>query len=275
MNGTQNGASPASSKHAQSLEELRQRISQDENVASQLRTGGEPGMLGTSGVDDQTLLRFLKAEKYNVSKAEQRLRSHAAWRKEYVPRGRIQESEVQPELDADKTFLQGCDKLGRPLTICVINKHSKSKRQLEQTKRYIAYSLDNSIHAVDLSKNPTGKTCAIFDLRGLSFDSMDKPVLEVVFDLLQNHYPERLGKLWMYDAPVMFWAVWQLVSPFIDPDTKEKVTFVSSKSAVQEFQQAIDPSVLPKGYGGQAEMILLQDYVKQHILPKQQAAQTA
>ena len=76
------------------------------------------------------------------------------------------QSEIQPELDADKTFLQGCDKLGRPLSICVINKHSKSKRKLEQTKRYIAYSLDNSIHAVDLKINPTGKTCAIFDLRG-------------------------------------------------------------------------------------------------------------
>lgn len=47
----------------------------------------------------------------------------------------------------------------------------------------------------------------------------------------------------MYDAPTMFWAVWQLVSPFIDPATKEKVTFVSSSSAVQEFQKAIDPSV--------------------------------
>ena len=47
----------------------------------------------------------------------------------------------------------------------------------------------------------------------------------------------------MYDAPTMFWAVWQLVSPFIDPATKEKVTFVSSKSAIQEFQDAIDPSV--------------------------------
>lgn len=131
------------------------------------------------------------------------------------------QSEIQPELDADKTFLQGCDKLGRPLSICVINKHSKSKRNLEQTKRYIAYSLDNSIHAVDLKTNPTGKTCAIFDLRGthnvlpadppqyrhfnsasaselhlpvnagLTFDAMDRPILEVVFDLLQNHYPER------------------------------------------------------------------------------------
>ena len=47
----------------------------------------------------------------------------------------------------------------------------------------------------------------------------------------------------MYDAPTMFWAVWQLVTPFIDPETKEKVVFVSSKSAIHEFQQAIDPSV--------------------------------
>ena len=41
----------------------------------------------------------------------------------------------------------------------------------------------------------------------------------------------------------MFWAVWQLVSPFIHPDTKAKVVFVSSKSAIKEFQQTIDGSV--------------------------------
>lgn len=129
--------------------------------------------------------------RYSVSKAEKRLRAHAQWRKEYVPLGRIEEvsqtvrspisykmhsripltfcivqSEILPELEADKTFLQGCDKSGRPLTVCVIKKHNKSKRVLEQTKRYIAYSLDSCIHAVDLERNPTGKTCAIFDLRG-------------------------------------------------------------------------------------------------------------
>ena len=70
MNGTQSpGSSPAASgKYAQQLAELRQRISQDENIGSQLRAGGEPGMVGPSGVDDQTLLRWLKAEKCgNVS----------------------------------------------------------------------------------------------------------------------------------------------------------------------------------------------------------------
>ncbi|KAL0037273.1 hypothetical protein WJX79_009391 [Trebouxia sp. C0005] len=219
-------SSPAgSSKYAQELAEFRQRISQDGHVEAQLRAGGEPGLLGTSGIDDETLLRWLKAEKYSVSKAEKRLRAHAQWRKEYVPLGRIEESEILPELEADKTFLQGCD------------------------------------------KNPTGKTCAIFDLRGLGFDAMDRPVLQAVFDLLQNHYPERLGKLWMYEAPTMFWTLWHLVSPFIDPETKQKVVFVNSKSAISEFQKAIDPSVLPTDYGGQAELIPLQVYVKDH-LPK-------
>lgn len=65
MNGTQTpGSSPAAAgKYGQQLAELRQRILQDENIGSQLRAGGEPGMVGPSGVDDQTLLRWLKAEK--------------------------------------------------------------------------------------------------------------------------------------------------------------------------------------------------------------------
>lgn len=262
-----------SSKQAQALADLRQRISQDTSVESQLRAGGEPGLLGTSGIDDETLLRWLRAERFSVSKAEKRLRDHAQWRQEYVPSGRIEEKEIEPELEADKTFLQGCDKIGRPLTVCVIKKHSKSKRVLEQTKRYIAYSLDSCIQAVDLSRNPSGKTCAIFDLRGLTFEAMDRPVLQAVFDLLQNHYPERLGTLWMYEAPSMFWAVWTLVSPFIHPETKEKVHFVSSKSAIAQFQQAFDPSVLPKEYGGEAELIPLQEYVKVHFLNSQQVVQ--
>lgn len=53
----------------------------------------------------------------------------------------------------------------------------------------------------------------------------------------------RLGKLWMYEAPTMFWGIWQLVSPFVDPVTKEKVVFVSNKTAIREFQDAIDLAV--------------------------------
>lgn len=69
MNGAQSpGVSPArSTSHAKELADFRQRVLQDGTVASQLRAGGEPGLIGESGVDDETLLRWLRAERSAVA----------------------------------------------------------------------------------------------------------------------------------------------------------------------------------------------------------------
>ena len=49
--------------------------------------------------------------------------------------------------------------------------------------------------------------------------------------------------MYLYDAPIIFYALWRMVQPFIDPVTKEKVTFVSGQSAVKEFQAVYPPDV--------------------------------
>lgn len=36
----------------------------------------------------------------------------------------------------------------------------------------------------------------------------DVAITRAVFDTLANHYPERMGVLWMYDAPYIFWGLW-------------------------------------------------------------------
>lgn len=48
------------------------------------------------GLDDGTLLRWLRAEKYDVDKAYNRLVKHAQWRADYVPDGRIHEVLLPP-----------------------------------------------------------------------------------------------------------------------------------------------------------------------------------
>ena len=43
--------------------------------------------------------------------------------------------------------------------------------------------------------------------------SCDVPITRAVFDTLANHYPERMGVLWMYDAPYVFWGLWTVCAP--------------------------------------------------------------
>ncbi|KAK9832194.1 hypothetical protein WJX74_002573 [Apatococcus lobatus] len=243
------------------LLELRSKLASTDTY-EQLLAGREPGVTQSSEMDDKTLSRWLVAEEWNVSKAFQRLSYHAPWRARNFPAGRIQEKDIKGELEARKAFLQGTDKQGRAVSVIVGSKHSKSKRDLEETKRLICYCLDAAIDRCDLSKNPTGKVVAVFDLRGINTDAMDTSALHAVFDLMQNHYPERLGMLWMYEASFLFHSIWKVVSPFIDAATKAKIKFIG-KESVSELQNVIGPATLPKELGGQAEMIPTQDAVAQ------------
>ena len=76
------------------------------------------------------------------------------------------QKDIKSELEGKKSYLQGVDNQGRAVSIILASKHSKSKRDLDETKRLICYCLDASIDRCDLSRNPTGKVVAIFDLRG-------------------------------------------------------------------------------------------------------------
>ena len=73
--------------------------------------------------------------------------------------------------------------------------------------------------------------------------NLDVGALQAVFEVLQQHYPERLGELWFLNAPFIFWGLWRVVSPFIQPATKDKIKFVTNKEKVQLLRQHIPDQV--------------------------------
>lgn len=75
--------------------------------------------------------------------------------------------------------------------------------------------------------------------------NLDVGALQAVFEVLQQHYPERLGELWFLNAPFIFWGLWRVVSPFIQQATKDKIKFVTNKEKVQLLRQHIPDEVLP------------------------------
>ncbi|KAK9808942.1 hypothetical protein WJX72_006723 [[Myrmecia] bisecta] len=236
------------------IQSLRARLDGTQAEAL-LRKGGEAGLLQQAGLDDPYLARWLRAEKNNVDRAAARLLKHAEWRAEFVPNGSIAKAEVERELASQKSFLQGTDKHGRPVIVMLAKRHLRAVRDVEETKRFICYVLDATINRMDHKLNQSGTLTSIFDLRGFGMDNYDFATLRNVFDLLQYHYPERLGMLYMYEAGVVFQGLWKLVSPFVDPVTKAKVRFVSGAAALAEFARQIDPKILPVDLGGMSELI--------------------
>ena len=48
-----------------------------------------------TSLDDMVLERWLRAENFDVDKAEKRLREHAIWREKEFPEGRVLEVDLQ------------------------------------------------------------------------------------------------------------------------------------------------------------------------------------
>jgi len=67
---------------------------------------------------------------------------------------------------------------------------------------------------------------------------------------LSDNYPERLGAAYVYPAGPVAYAVFKLVSPFMDARTANKVEFIKNTAQLEKF---LPHAVIPLEYGGGGE----------------------
>ncbi|KAK7282144.1 hypothetical protein RIF29_10718 [Crotalaria pallida] len=207
-------------------------------------------------VDDLTLRRFLRARDLDVEKGSAMFLKYMKWRRSFVPNGFISPSEIPDELAQEKMYVQGLDKMGRPITIAFAAKHFQSKDGPDSFKRFVVFALDKLC-----SRMPPGqeKFLAIADIKGWGYANSDIRGYLNSLTILQDYHPERLGKLFIVHAPYMFMKVWKIIYPFIDNNTKKKIVFVENKKLKETLLEDIDESQIPEIYGGQMPLVPIQD----------------
>ncbi|DBA01766.1 TPA: hypothetical protein N0F65_010176 [Lagenidium giganteum] len=70
------------------------------------------------------------------------------------------------------------------------------------------------------------KHICIVDLKGLGMKHCGPSViqhLKPIFDVGQLYYPETLHRLYLVNAPMVFYGVWKVIGSLIDPETREKI----------------------------------------------------
>ncbi|KAF8656275.1 hypothetical protein AX16_002711 [Volvariella volvacea WC 439] len=167
----------------------------------------------------ECLLRYLRASKWKTDVAIQRLESTLKWRREYGLHDKITEKYVEPEGVTGKMVLFGYDNNGRPGLYMFPSRQNTTEpvKQLEYSVWFLeraisvmgpgVETLDLLINFADRSKKPNFSTA-------LSFLS-----------IIQDHYPERLGLALIINVPFLIQTFFKLITPFIDPVTREKMKF--------------------------------------------------
>ncbi|KAK4436709.1 Sec14 cytosolic factor [Sesamum alatum] len=211
--------------------------------------------LSCKDTDDLTLRRFLRARDLDVEKASTMFMKYLAWRRTFVPKGYISESEITNDIAQNKMFMQGRDKAGRPIAVVFGSRHFASKGGVDEFRRFLVFALDRLC-----SRIPDGqeKFTIIGDIQGYGYCNSDVRGVLAAISILQEYYPERLGKVYVIHVPYIFMTLWKIVSPFIDKNTRKKIVFVENKRLRATLLEDIDESQLPEVYGGKLQLIPIQ-----------------
>lgn len=248
----------SSSNHSDNLGCSSNENSTEKESLILMRRAVEAQSPSVKAIDDATISRFLHARDCNVEKASQFFLKYLKWRQGFAPLGYIPDSEVSNELTKNKVCIQGLDKQSRPIGVILAARHDSSDRDLEEFKRFVVYCLDKIC-----ARLPRGqeKFVMIADLKGWGYRNSDLRGSLASLQILQDYYPERLGKVFMIHVPYVFWTLWKMIYPFIDKQTKKKIIFVEDQHLKETLLKDIDESQLPEIYGGMLSLVPAQDCV--------------
>ncbi|KAI0250225.1 CRAL-TRIO domain-containing protein [Lactifluus subvellereus] len=193
-------------------------------------------------LSNDCLLRYLRATKWGSAKAAiGRLEGTLKWRREFGMYNLTAE-QVEPEAVTGKEFVFGYDTHRRPALYMV-----PSRQNTEESPRQLQFAFWMLERALDLTGPGVESIVLMINFadkgKNSSF-SMAKQVL----DILQMHYPERLGASLILNVPFLVQAFFKMISPFIDPVTRNKMKF--NPKPVEDGLFKADGLVKESGWGG-------------------------
>lgn len=190
----------------------------------------------------ECLLRYLRASKWNLAHAATRLEATLLWRREYGIKDHTADY-ISSENETGKQVILGYDNDCRPCLY--LNPQHQNTERSEKQIHHLIFMLERCIDLMPPGTETLAMLVNFKETRKGQGASVGQG--RQVISILQNHYPERLGRACMKDVPWYIWGFFKMIGPFIDPLTKEKLKFDV------DLRKVVPPEQLLKAYGGDCE----------------------
>ncbi|CUM68339.1 uncharacterized protein PRCAT00006061001 [Priceomyces carsonii] len=228
-------------------------------------------------LDDASLLRFLRARRFDLEKAKVMFTNCEKWREDFGTNNILQDFHYDEKPLVAKLYPQyyhETDNDGRPVYYEELGAVNLSQMLKITTQERMLKNLVWEYEAFTRNRLPACSrkigylvetSCTIMDLKGISLSSAYQVTTYVreASRIGQDYYPERMGKFYCINAPFGFSTVFKLFKPFLDPVTVSKIHILGS-SYQKDLLKQIPAENLPKKYGGKSNVtdqeLYLNDY---------------
>jgi hypothetical protein len=209
----------------------------------------------------ECILRYLRATKWSTAEAQMRLLGTLTWRRDYGVE-QLTGDHISPENETGKQIILGYDNAARPCLY--LNPGRQNTETGPRQVQHLVFMVESVIEFMV----PGQETLALLiNFKASKGRSNTGPPIgqgREVLNILQTHYPERLGRAYIINSrfqslppeklftnvPTVPWLVhgfFKLISPFIDPVTKEKLKFN------EDMRQHAPPQQLWNEFQGDVE----------------------
>ncbi|KAM0790091.1 hypothetical protein ACM66B_005419 [Microbotryomycetes sp. NB124-2] len=227
---------------------------------------------GRPSHDDATLVRFLRARKFEIQGALQQFKETEHWRQSKQLDKLYDEFPVNEFCDSQEVYTQWTGrraKSGQPLYVYKIgaltkervNRYSSDSSRLEPRMMCLLEALLASTLplcnacARPKMETPVDSTVSIIDVTGVSMARFWqlRAHMQRASVMATAHYPETLGNLYIVGAPGFFSVIWGWIKNWFDAHTVSKLTIVPANQVLSTLSSVIDIENIPIAYGGQLD----------------------
>lgn len=202
----------------------------------------------------ECFLRYLRATKWKVEDCKKRIIKTLVWRRTFGvdPESSLTESLVAPENETGKEVILGFDNDCRP---CLYLKPGRQNTKASHRQvQHLVFMLER---VIDFMPSGQDQLALLIDFKPTNVGINSKlPSISTgkeVLNILQDHYPERLGKALLTNIPWLGWTFLKIIHPFIDPLTREKLVYQ------EPFPNYVPKEQLDKDFGGEVDFEYIQD----------------
>eukprot|EP00732_Lithocolla_globosa_P004073 Lithocolla_globosa_v1_NODE_3541_length_1644_cov_1.844556.p1 type:complete len:413 gc:universal NODE_3541_length_1644_cov_1.844556:1347-109(-) len=223
-------------------------------------------------VGDLRLLRFLNACGNNVEKASENYQNMLKWYQENNL------SQVRKKILGEFLDVHSLPHVKEVLPIYPFNPHHFVTKEgdifqiecsgkgnvhalLYETdmtifRQWNIYQLEAKAILVDQMSRKQGRMVKNFvlrDLEGLGTQHLNRDFISFLKDIIgesQNHFPEMMGTNIIINSPVIFSSLWNLMKPWFNQRTLDKIQIFGWTNYQEELFKHIEISQLPTIYGG-------------------------